>query len=129
MTDYIKGILDGLEHAYDVRYKADLIVYQDDKVVGRWHLWCDRDLYGDTFVATSFVECDVHCDNEAVEQAAEKYIQDNHGDCGSAWYSDGFGENLVLVGSKAVKTIDGEEYTFDLDILVETSEKEDNDEA
>lgn len=123
MTDYIKGVLDGLEHEYDVQYKADLIVYQDDKVVGRWHLWCHRDIYGEKFVATSFVECDESC-NEAVDDAAEEYIQGHLNDGGEVWYSFGPSDCIAIVGSKVVKTIDGECYAFDLDILVETREKE-----
>ena len=126
MTDYIKGILDGLEHVYDVQYKADLIVYQDDRVVGRWHLWCDRDIYGDKFVSTSFVECDECCANDEVDKVAEEYIQGHLNDGGEAWYSCGPSACIAIVGSKVAKTIDGRDYAFDLDIIVETSEKEED---
>ena len=127
MTDYIKGILVELERDYDVDYKADLIVWKDHEVVGRWHQWCTRD--DDKFRPSSWSEEDVLCDDDRVAEAALNYLYDHLNDGCAEWYSDGFGDNLVICGSRKVKTVYGRDYVFGLDIMVETREKEDEDEA
>lgn len=133
MTDYIKGILAELEEEYEVDYKADLIVQACNfdgtpgEIVGRWHQWCCRD--DDKFRATSWSEEDEWCDDDKVADAALNYLYDHLNDEHGSWYSDGFGDGLVIVGSRTVKTVYGRDYVFDLDILVETREKEDDDEA
>ena len=124
MTDYIRWFLDHLEGMFEVRYKADLVVWKGDEVIGRWHLWCDRNAYGDKFVATAFVEADEYCADEALEQAAEKYIQDRIEYCGSAWHSGSEADDIVVVGVKDRKTIGGDEFTFDLDVIAKVTEKE-----